>query len=188
MYSIIGILFVEEISKNTIKIHSNHFWRWSTCTYSFVTSLFRVNSFENSKGSFHRFYNHNNFIFKHGSIQYEREFLILITDWPSKKIFFERKGLIPRSDPLCPGQWWIEINFNNKWAANRTDRLLRVNSRLEIKKKEKKKEGVRSQRIRNFTENWNNFARKPNIFRKFRGQMTRNEATSVKSNVNIWRG
>lgn len=91
-------------------------------------------------------------------MQYEREFLILITDWPSKKIFFERKGLIPRSDPLCPGQWWIEINFNNKWAANRTDRLLRVNSRLEIKKKEKKKEGVRSQRIRNFTENWNNFA------------------------------
>lgn len=139
MYSIIGILFVEQISKNTIKIHSNHFWRWSTCTYSFVTSLFRVNSFENSKGSFHRFYNHNNFIFKHGSIQYEREFLILITGWPSKKIFFERKGLIPRSDPLCPGQWWIEINFNNKWAANRTDRLLRVNSRLEIKKKEKKK-------------------------------------------------
>lgn len=70
MYSIIGILFVEQISKNTIKIHSNHFWSEFgddlRCTYSFVTSLFRVNSFENSKGSFHRFYNRNNFIFKHG--------------------------------------------------------------------------------------------------------------------------
>lgn len=109
--------------------------------YLFVTLLFRVNSFENSKGSFHRFYNRNNFIFKHKIDAIGKRISNFNNSLTFQKIFFERKGLIPRSDPLCPGQWWIEINFNNKWAANRTDRLLRVNSRLEIKKKEKKKRG-----------------------------------------------
>lgn len=123
--------------------------------YPTVTSLFRVNFFD--------FIYRNIILYLKAtirSIQYEKEFLILITSWPSKEIFFERKGLIPRSDPLCTGQWWIEINFNNKWAAELNRSSPCVNLRLEIKKKKRKKrrEYTRFQRIRNFTENWNNFA------------------------------
>lgn len=137
------------------------------------------------------FYNRNFiFISKHKDKidTIRKKFLILITGWPSKKIFFESKGLIP----LIWSSLYVQDNdglrlilITNERQKNRTDRLLRVNSRLEKgekkKKNRKEKEGyTRFQRIRNFRIETISRQDTNHIFRKFRGQMTRNEGTSVK--------
>lgn len=146
------------------------------------------------------FYNRNFiFISKHKDKidTIRKKFLILITGWPSKKIFFESKGLIP----LIWSSLYVQDNdglrlilITNERQKNRTDRLLRVNSRLEKgekkKKIEKKKRDTHDSNVFVISESKQFRVRTRTIyFASFVDRWRGTKAPLLKgTNVNIWRG